>query len=323
LSDVNPGVRLGHLIASFWPINEPGPMPFLPSSLARFSREKIFYHYTTVSGLFGILRDNAVWASHMRYMNDVSEYVHGRDMAVDILEKMARKARFQSFAAILNGSASMLSEGKTPDYFIASFSTIDDDLTQWRAYGQDQGVSVGFDISRSDSFLHFWAVNTLVTIYRDRQKMRAIVFWIVRFFSEFVKDFEFYSGSLPDTTYDSYRTALTDKLQHEFIRFKHISFESERETRFVINDKVGNASFRPRRHRVSGKLIIPYHHTSDQIWRQQNGIIMEPPKLPICSVTIGPITSQDICAQSVREFLEFHGHDPSVVRASQLPYRSH
>jgi hypothetical protein len=36
----------------------------------------ILYHYTTQTGLLGIITSGEIWASHTQYLNDVREFPH-------------------------------------------------------------------------------------------------------------------------------------------------------------------------------------------------------------------------------------------------------
>jgi hypothetical protein len=222
---------------------------------------------------------------------------------------------------VLRKTIEILDGHEIPDYFVSSFSRRDDDLTQWRAYGRDCGICLGFDLAVPDSFYHFYSAATAVAVYRTSLKLGFIVFWIRKYFEEFQADMAYYNGTLPDWMWDKYASSLAQKLQFEFVRFKHDCFESEREIRFIISGGEED-KFRPRRYRVRGNLIIPYHHTSDRIWRQ-DGAIVEPPKIRLSSVTIGPMSGQEACARSVRDFLSERGHGRAAVKLSRLPYRAH
>jgi hypothetical protein len=48
------------------------------------------YHYTSQAGFLGILRDKAVRATDIRYLNDAREYEHAIAVAVDIIEDELR-----------------------------------------------------------------------------------------------------------------------------------------------------------------------------------------------------------------------------------------
>jgi hypothetical protein len=327
-------MRAGFLNAQWWPAfeftqNDDGKIisrnvtdekkVFIPKYILSLPQQKIVYHYTTVRGFFGIITENAVWASHIRYMNDASEVTHGKNMALSIISKMALKKKYGEFASILLMVADILSHETMPDYFVASFSLKNDDLTQWRSYGGSQGICIGFDLNTINSQLHFWSPDMQVALYSEKQKISLMILYIKIYFREFCKDKEFYNEVFPSGWYRSYAESLANKLKFQFIRYKHKCFESEHEVRLVVGEREGE--YQPVRYRVRGNMIIPYHRSSDRIWGAQ-GAGAEFPKLPIASVTIGPMVNQELSAHSVREFLSSHGYDPAIVDVSALPYRS-
>jgi hypothetical protein len=130
----------------------------------------ILYHYTDQRGLLGILDSKSIWATHVRYLNDSSEYKHG----LDIVRRLVREFTIDLSSVITGESSGVASErtgaimrevmGGTLDLvdkmsvFVASFfdSTGDfsglhhqdagDNLSQWRAYSKGSaGFSLGFD----------------------------------------------------------------------------------------------------------------------------------------------------------------------------------
>lgn len=38
------------------------------------------YHYTDINGFISIMQNQELWASHIAFMNDKSEYLHGKDL---------------------------------------------------------------------------------------------------------------------------------------------------------------------------------------------------------------------------------------------------
>ena len=44
-----------------------------------------FYHYTDLNGFISIMQNQEFWASHISFMNDTSEYLHGKKMFQDEL----------------------------------------------------------------------------------------------------------------------------------------------------------------------------------------------------------------------------------------------
>lgn len=328
-------LRLGWINAEWWPMNPseadpsaaiPSKKIYVPKGYLPFQYGSSLYHYTTVEGLFGIVTENAIWASDVRYMNDAEEVVHGRDLSVAVLRQLAAKARYGHFARILESTTDLLAQSELPQYFVASFSTVDDDLTQWRAYGYNKGICIKLDLSKPDSHRHIYL--PMVAAYTMREKLSLIMFTIGKYFREFRLDEQHYRGALPDFLWDEYARSIAQKLQFSFVRFKHESFKSEREIRKVISDPETRRTyqnrnmFRARRYRVRGNLIIPYHRTCDAIVRDKDGTEIPPPPLPISEITIGPMSGQSLCAQSVRDFLSSRGYDPAIVKLSKLPYRA-
>lgn len=48
------------------------------------------YHYTDISGFISIMENHELWASHIAFMNDKSEYLHGKELFRErILQKIA------------------------------------------------------------------------------------------------------------------------------------------------------------------------------------------------------------------------------------------
>ena len=47
------------------------------------------YHYTDAGGLYGILKDKNLWATHAAYLNDSREFLYGMDLIEAELEKLA------------------------------------------------------------------------------------------------------------------------------------------------------------------------------------------------------------------------------------------
>jgi hypothetical protein len=52
------------------------------------------FHYTTAAGLLGILNTANIWATDLRFLNDVQEAVYAYDIAVDA-NKLIWKIRYE------------------------------------------------------------------------------------------------------------------------------------------------------------------------------------------------------------------------------------
>lgn len=52
---------------------------------------KNFYHYTDINGFIGIIGRCEFWLSHLRYMNDTSEYIEGENICKNSIKKLCQK----------------------------------------------------------------------------------------------------------------------------------------------------------------------------------------------------------------------------------------
>jgi Protein of unknown function (DUF2971) len=119
---------------------------------ARHFIPPIFYHYTTASGLVGIVADKHLRATNFSFMKDPSEVQHGREFVertlVERLETVVQRHRvFFEFVTWYFG-VEMAAE-----VYVACFTKLEDDLSQWRAYGSAAGerYAVGFDSEMIDA----------------------------------------------------------------------------------------------------------------------------------------------------------------------------
>ena len=137
----------------------------------------LIYHYTNQAGLLGILSSKEIWATHIRYLNDASEYNRGleivktcvKDFAIDIDKfeiETGSKFPINNFQSaeidlvLRDTIAKSLSLIDEFSVFVTSFFSNDEDapnlsehdigdvLGQWRGYsGGSAGFSIGFDKS--------------------------------------------------------------------------------------------------------------------------------------------------------------------------------
>ncbi|CAG1022951.1 hypothetical protein MTYM_02090 [Methylococcales bacterium] len=137
------------------------------------------YHYTNTAGLYGILENKCIWASHYKSLNDYAEIDIFKEKLIDILlpkigdklengrhkninitpEKISYTTRlcvekiYESAKEVVNN-----------EIYIASFcrDSIEDGLlSQWRGYGSDGGYAIVFPRDRLEKLL-----NTEKQLYR-------------------------------------------------------------------------------------------------------------------------------------------------------------
>ncbi len=103
----------------------------------------ILYHYTTAHGLRCIVESKSIWASDFRFLNDASEFQHGRSIFEKIFREMHQTLPSAAAKRIDDG----LGEMADPQFhvLVASFCTCSDLLSQWRGYNGGEGYALGID----------------------------------------------------------------------------------------------------------------------------------------------------------------------------------
>lgn len=113
------------------------------------------YHYTDSSGLLGIIKSRTLWATHVQYLNDSSEFIYARGLMKEVVAEAAEGAlpgspRARLRHTILEDSDQTEDSDESEIFwgeetFVACFSERGDGLSQWRGYGKSiGGYSLGF-----------------------------------------------------------------------------------------------------------------------------------------------------------------------------------
>lgn len=153
--------------------------PFDKHPLPSFSEEALddaLFHYTSSTGLLGILQSGEIWSTSYFCTNDLSELSAGRDLlspiARQVTEELIRQEdqRVQIFAA---RGIDIRRYAMDFQNFIVSFTlevlnvyitcfckaTAKEDffhglLSQWRGYGEDGGYAIQFSRSKLKDWLY-------------------------------------------------------------------------------------------------------------------------------------------------------------------------
>jgi hypothetical protein len=143
-------------------------------SLARFLNipsDETLYHYTTDSGFQGIVEDGVFHATSAYFLNDSSEIDYGCQMFADVLSKRQKLGSGDSIGdLILNKLLNRFSDLTQMRHILAGIYVVcfceqPNLLSQWRAYGQNGGYSIGF---KSSGLKEFRADGTSTTITLEK-----------------------------------------------------------------------------------------------------------------------------------------------------------
>ena len=113
------------------------------------------YHYTTLSGMRGILKDRALWYGHASSLNDPMEMQYGREIISNVLNDAMKRQEQEDIRVF---QTRLLAEveafGKNMFHtFVACFCDSGNLLSQWREYGdRGGGYCLGFAFSSATRF---------------------------------------------------------------------------------------------------------------------------------------------------------------------------
>lgn len=133
-------------------------------------RSPSLYHYTDIHGLFGILDNQVLWATDLRFLNDLSEQKHGEKLLDRAFADCIAQYSSESVPVDGNSAYGMVDalkdiwgtsrqirgdyEPTAVHYSVSCFSEARDQLSQWRAYAAD-GYCLEFDTSDLLEHLNF------------------------------------------------------------------------------------------------------------------------------------------------------------------------
>lgn len=305
------------------------------------------YHYTDIPGFISIMTKQELWASHIAFMNDRSEFLHGKELFhKKINEKInllhgAEQTVLQNALQTLDdniSSGAFQTTGK--DVFSISFTYNRDSLDMWRGYGKDSGIAIGFDWSQCHSLPGMSLIREecykellkeydnnpeqvcpankhlffpMTVLYEDEKKRelvdRAIEIALTCFRNQ--------ASTSEDIAVLSASDLLSDMIFKMNPLLKHYGFRGEDECRFVDNYM---NSFTEKYHiyyRNRGGIILPY------VKYKMMDLDCRPLKqIPICEIVVGPGLKQQKVADSVKYFLERNNMEYLVdkVHTSSIPF---
>ncbi|MES2019578.1 MAG: DUF2971 domain-containing protein [Pseudomonadota bacterium] len=302
----------------------------LQNELSRLAPQSspIIYHYTSLDGFRGIIESEDMWLTESAFLNDASEVIHGMQISQEIFKTL------QIESEPIKGYLSDVIHtpiDKRPRINIGCFSNARNNLSQWRGYGGDVGISIGFEVK---SFMRAFGYPDckLGSVLYDEEKKRSLIKTFFLFYCEaYRRDLNrtikvlqrdmTRKDHLPITGYDTGIHSLYFEL---ITACKHSDFVDEHEVRLFYAEysetlNWANLSSAKTRFRKGNGFLAPYTTIEDIRISRQNNYKKE--RLPIDEVMIGPSPSADLAAISVRRFLDNQGYSNIPVRTSTSPYR--
>ncbi len=225
------------------------------------------FHYTNEQGLYGILKEQCLWATHYKFLNDSSEIILSKEKIRDIVYpctlefynnidpknpvlqetistygNLEAKAKYDSELFI-----DACYETLTPEIYIISFCTESEDnyinqngiLSQWRAYGGDGGFAVVLNseglqnmLDFEYKFFHYGYLEPATVVYSDEDEKYNLMLNELRpYLTDYLKKL-FEQTLLIKNEPPDLGNAFSWLIKC-FTHYKHKGFKEENEARII------------------------------------------------------------------------------------------
>ncbi len=110
------------------------------------------YHYTDLRSALAIIESGHFWFTERAHLNDTLELQYGLRIGHEMFEEAVRKAGPTVPQQVADHLMGEIGIGLIEYGFrVASFSSVPDDMSQWRSYADDgRGVCLGFSVQALD-----------------------------------------------------------------------------------------------------------------------------------------------------------------------------
>ncbi len=300
----------------------------------------LLYHYTDKRGILGIIESRSVWATHVRYLNDSSEFALGWRKSWEKLQHLIEQRDLPNKLSLLNVFTRLrkvISDSSdSTNYYLWCLTDDEstsvqhqgfngDRLSQWRAYsGDGPGFSLGFD---ADALQECFSTpmnvvfNLRRCIYEEKLQDLGFEKIAADHLEDFLRKWSVYANELRDPALDpaenvkKHGAFLFEPLGKMYLDFidlgsfiKHPGFIEENEWRFAfISENESDCSFRESRFGLTPFLPI------DLDLRRSPS--------PLKRIVVGPDTRKDEWVRTIKLVLAKAGISGVEVVPSQIPYR--
>jgi len=276
--------------------------------------DKPLYHYCDATTLQAILKSNSLWATHPFFLNDKAEAKFARQYCKEHLAGLAEGEHGDDTIKEAVKYALPLYAEELPFhrlYYVASLTTKGDLLSQWRGYGGQLPVSIGFNriprIRRQYPETYFdrpFGVQLVECVYSRTE-------FDERLHRELGKVLYAWGRLTPDDKQDCISDAghLSNALIHVcntlIPSLKHKSFKEEEEWRLVATVDVSHAQARHLFHfRSTPGGLAPYIEIP---------LSEHPGAAPhIAKIVVGPGPGRENTKQAIETLLKMHAVNAAV-----------
>lgn len=305
--------------------------------LGRYDKSDSLFHYTSLDGLLGILRETGpvLWFSQYDSLNDTTEGVHILEVYQDVCEELLANGKIDSVfnqavhdvkpltKEVFLSHLKQLKEVEKPidithyckvqesQKYICCFSKNQDSLPMWNYYTKGdkyEGYNIGFCFQRTRQYgVQYcygkgYNLDLFTVIYDDNEKKQIIQRKIEELYS-------FYKDDARETTLTRIKNILSNYLKNLALKFKQNCFQHEEEVRAILTVPKGNTEFTVK-YRSKAGYRIPYVEVSF------------PPQI-ISGITVGPLLNDQTALNNIQQFLRarHYAFNDKDIGKSEIPIR--
>jgi GTPase SAR1 family protein len=241
------------------------------------------YHYTTEQGLYGILDNQCLWATHYKFLNDYSEIELFRDKLIKELYPSIFKffeeevTKYPIYEKILSNQLNLDDLAKNEinsfvnstyeflsnEVYITSFtgehtnSSQDTNefinknglLSQWRAYGGDGGFAIIFKTCELEEMV----LSEKNTFHYNEILLKPAIYSdedkelprFISHISDYIKGFIEMELQQKNEMSEAKQNEFRDSFIEGMTRYKHKGFKEEQEVRIVVMPNTINSKKNP------------------------------------------------------------------------------
>lgn len=304
--------------------------------LLHASTQNLLAHYTTSSGMLGIIKEKGIWATHSEFLNDSSESTHYIELAKNCIDIRLASGCVSADERILLSLFRRPNpwryysdtRGYRVNVFIVSFSEEADLLSQWRAYCLNGGYSISFSLEHLRAVGRSQGFYVARCEYDDASKKAIIESLVDSALSEYRRLLAI-NGTTPNpepsqSSIEAEVIALYERsLAYYGPLLKHSSFKEEKEWRAVLgpvpvalaycsDESAVTQTWNKLKFRARNGALIPYcefRFDTDE-YPLTNRVV----------VTVGPSRTNDRGVLLMQEYFRRTFGDSTRYVVSQIPF---
>ncbi|HEX8048962.1 DUF2971 domain-containing protein [Rhizobium sp.] len=271
------------------------------------SKAPRLYHYTSLSGLLGILSSKVLWATDIGFLNDREEFKHAIKLVIGLLEQRLTNATDIDREPLEALRATLYEEMVFPGYII-SFTENGDLLSQWRGYSPEGGASIGFNVAALREAAALSGFRLLKCIY-DGETKTAIA-------NEVLDTYLAEHRSFKDTDQREHFEARWFRFKFFQLAacFKDDAFSEENEWRLI--SEIGVSQDDNVQFRATSRLLVPYRELPLAVAGTQH------PSLCVDRIVLAPGSQHELISTALSRLFTDKKLLTVSFAPSNAPYRS-